>query len=119
MDHAAQAQVFLKQSDEEFARNDVLQGSEKLWGATCQAIMAIAEQRGWSYGKSKHRSVVVDRLADECEESWLKSGYGIAEKFHANFYHNFMQDYELERDPVVVHEFVEQLLSMAPSFPKE
>ena len=58
MDHAAQAQVFLKQSDEEFGRNDVLQWSEKLWGATCQAIMAIAEQRAWSYGKSKHRSLV-------------------------------------------------------------
>ena len=112
MDHAAQAQVFLKQSDEEFGRNDVLQGSEKLWGATCQAIMAIAEQRGWSYGKSKHRSVVVDRLADECEESWLKSGYGIAEKFHANFYNDFMEDYAVERDRPVVHRLVERLLSL-------
>ena len=112
MDHAAQAQVFLKQSDEEFARNDVLQGSEKLWSATCQAIMAIAEQRGWSYGKSKHRSVVVDRLADESEESWLKSGYGIAEKFHANFYNDFMEDYAVERDRPVVHRLVERLLSL-------
>ena len=110
LDHATQAQVFLRQSDEEFARNDVLQGSEKLWGATCQAIMAVAEQRGWSYGKSKHRSVVIDRLAEEHDESWLKSGYSIAEKFHANSYNDFMEDYAIERDRPVVHRLVETLL---------
>lgn len=109
-DHAAQAQTFLKQSDEGFERDDVLQGSEKLWGATCQAIMAVAEQRGWSYGKSKHRSVVIDRLAEERDESWLKSGYSIAEKFHANIHNDFMEDYAIERDRPVVHRLVQTLL---------
>ena len=111
-EHVQTAREFLKASDREFEAGDKFQASEKLWGATCQAIMAIAEQRGWSYGKSKHRSVVVDRLADECEESWLKSGYGIAEKFHANFYNDFMEDYAVERDRPVVHRLVERLLSL-------
>ena len=31
-DHARQARVCLEQSDQEFAKGDVLQASEKLWG---------------------------------------------------------------------------------------
>jgi hypothetical protein len=36
----------------------------------------------------------------------------VAEKFHANFYHAFMQDFELENDPPVVQEFVHKMVSV-------
>ena len=43
----------------------------------------------------------------------------MAEKFHANFYHGFMQEYELEEDPQVVYEFVDKIVSMAQNSAKE
>ena len=44
------AQNFLVKSDAYFAEGDVLQGSEKLWGAASHAMIALAQQRGWRYG---------------------------------------------------------------------
>ena len=111
MDNAAQARVFLKQSDEEFANNDVLQGSEKLWGAACQAIIAVAKPRMWTCSKSNHRREVIRRLADEKSDSSLKAEYAIAEQFHANFYNNFMEDDAIETYRPMVHDLVNRLLS--------
>ncbi len=111
LDHAEQAWKILEQSEKEFADDDVLQGSEKLWGAACQAVMAVAKSRGWDYGKSKHRSVVIDRLVEERGDSSLASGYSVAQKFHANFYNNFMEDDDIVRDRPIVHQLVEQLLN--------
>ena len=110
-DHARQARVFLEQSDQEFAKGDVLQASEKLWGATSHAIKAAAEQRGWDHGKSSHRRLVVRRLAEENEELWLRAGYAAAEQFHANFYNNFMEDDAIEDYRPIVHELVDRLLN--------
>lgn len=110
-DHARQARVFLAQSDQEFAKGDVLQASEKLWGATSHAIKAVAEQRGWDHGKNSHRRLVVRRLAEEHEELWLRAGFAAAEQFHANFYNKFMEDDAIDDYRPIVHELVERLLN--------
>ena len=34
---------------------------------------------------------------------------GVAEKFHANFYHKFMQDYQFERDRPAVRLFLQRI----------
>lgn len=49
---------------------------------------------------------------DERGDSRFRSEFGIAEKFHANFYHLFMEDYELDRDPAVVRDFVNRVLAL-------
>ena len=95
-DHARQAACVLSNQNRKFAKGDVLQASEKLWGATSHAIKAVADQRGWDHGKNSHRRLVVRRLAEEYEEFWLRAGYAAAEQFHANFYNNFMEDDAIE-----------------------
>ena len=110
-DHARQASVCLEQSEQEFAKGDVLQASEKLWGATSHAIKAVAEQRGWDHGKNSHRRLVVRQLAEEYEEFWLRAGYAAAEQFHANFYNNFMEDDAIEDYRPIAHGLVKRLLN--------
>ena len=110
-DYARQARIFLEQSDQEFAKGDVVQASEKLWGATSHAIKAVAEQRGWDHGKNSHRRLVVRQLAEEYEEFWLRAGYAAAEQFHANFYNNFMEDDAIEDYRPIVHGLVKRLLN--------
>ena len=112
--HARQARICLEQSDHEFDKGDVLQASEKLWGATSHAIKAVADQRGWDHGKNSHRRLVVRRLAEEYEEFWLRAGYAAAEQFHANFYNNFMEDDAIEDYRPIVHELVDRLLNGSP-----
>ena len=114
-DHIRIARDFLEHSDREFDAGDHLQGSEKLWGAASHAVTAIAKQRGWAFSKYNHRRNAVDRLAEEYNDRALSLGYSVAQKFHANFYHDSMEDDEIERDRPMVHEFVHRILGMVNS----
>ena len=112
-EHVQTALGFLDHSDREFAAGDVMQGSEKLWGAASHAVMAVAKKRGWRFSKYNAREAAVDRLAEEYNDSFLASGLSIAQKFHANFYHDTMEDNEIARDRPMVHAFVHRIIAIA------
>ena len=107
MDRAEQARVFLRQSDQEFASNDALQGSEKLWGATAHALMAAEEQNGRRI-PGKHR-----KMFEAIQQHYpdLAVPYGIALSFHRNFYHDSMEDEEIDEYRPVVHQMINRLLN--------
>ena len=109
--HIETAQDFLEKSDRYFDEGDVLQGSEKIWGAAAHVVMAAAQQNGWPFGDHRSLKIAVRRFADEHNEPSLVSQFGVAEKFHANFYHKFMQDYEYRDDRPEVRQFVEKMQS--------
>ena len=111
-DHAATALDFLAKSDAEFADGDRLQASEKLWGAATHAMMAAAQQHGWPYGSHQALKAGARRLADEHNDRLIAARFGVAEKFHANFYHDFMEDYQLDEDRPEVHNFVHRVLAL-------
>ena len=91
---------------------DILQGSEKMWGAASHVMMAAAQQRGWDFGDHRSLHAAVVRLAEESGDEPLRSEFGIAEKFHANFYHKFMQDYQIEESRQIVRRFVERVQAL-------
>ena len=109
-DHVDAAWQFLDHSDLQFAIGDNRQGSEKLWGAVTQAIMAVARQRGWDWGKHNARKAAVGRLDDEDPSYNFSQGLFAAQQFHANFYHDFMEDDEIAQGRPIVHKFVRDLL---------
>ena len=97
--HIQTAQDFLDKSDRYFAEGDELQGSEKTWGAAAHAVMAVTQQTGWNYGDHRSLKTEVRRLAADQDDPFLETAFGVAEKFHANFHHKFMQDYEIRPRP--------------------
>lgn len=111
-EHVQTAQDFLVKSNNYFEEGDVLQGSEKLWGAASHAVMAVAQERGWPYGNHYALRQVALRLADEMEDERIRLGLGVAEKFRANSYLNFMEDFQLEVDRPVVCRFVGRILAL-------
>ena len=111
-EHVQTAREFLVKSDGYFAEGDVLQGSEKLWGAAAHAVMAVAQQRGWKYGNHYTLRETALRLADELEDERISLGLGVAEKFHANFYHEFMEDSELDMNRPLAKRFVARMLAL-------
>ena len=117
-EHVQKAKEFLEVSDSEFVSGDNMQGAEKLWGAAAQAVMAIAQQRGWDYGRHYALKTAVQQLAAECDGDnpllgeALVGGFNTAETFHANFYHNFMEDFQIEAGRPVVRRFVNRVLDM-------
>ena len=111
-EHYRTAQDFLAAADAEFSAGDILQGSEKLWGAAAHAVMAVAQQRGWRFGDHRALQAAANRLANEFREPILASNFSVAEKFHANFYHDFMQDFEIDGDREKVRDFINRVLSL-------
>ena len=111
-EHAQTAQEFLAVSDHEFMAGDNLQASEKLWGAASHAVMAVAQQRGWRYTKHRDLKVAVRKLAEETGNAPMISDFGVAQKFHANYYHDFIEDYDYDDDRAVVKDFINQMLTL-------
>ena len=113
------AQDFLTKSDGYFAEDDVLQGSEKLWGAAAHAVMAVAQQRGWDFGSHRAMIRAVNRIAQEEDDRALRLEFNVAEQFHANYYHSFMEDFQIENNRPTVREFVERILELIDEMPEQ
>ena len=113
LDHAETALVYLRQADDEFAVKDNLQGSEKLWGAASQAVLAVAKERGWPSGTNYALKTAADKLAEDRNDPALESGFFAAQQFHANFYHGFMEDDDIARGRPLVRDFVHRVLNPA------
>ena len=108
--HVQTAREFLEASDREFTDGDVLQASEKLWGAFPHAVAAVSEHRGWRH--ATHRETIESglRLADELNDANLRTGVSAARSFHYNFYNGLMEDYEVAMDRPMVRAFVQRAL---------
>ena len=114
-EHAETAREFLVASDAEFAAGDIVQGSEKLWGAAAHAVMALAQQREWHYRSHRALKNAVIRLAREQGDPTIETQFLAAEKFHRNFYHGDMEDDERDDDRPLVHDFVHRVLALLDS----
>ena len=116
IEHAETAKLFLQQSDAEFAIGDKLQASEKLYGAANHVLTAIAQQRGWKYNSHRDMKNVTQRLEQEYGEPFMTSGFTVAEKFHRNFIHGGMEDYEIAVDRPNVHRYIGRLLEVVAEY---
>ena len=70
----------------EFSQGDLIQASEKAWGAVAQFLKALATQRGWAHETHQHLGQVADRLANETGDAEISNLFDRAESLHANFY---------------------------------
>ncbi len=112
----AQALEFLAHSDVEFDAGHRRQGSEKLYGAATQVVVAAAKQRGWQFRSHRATKSAVTRLEAEYQDPLLAAGFLAAEKFHENFLHDEMEDYEIAADRPVVHRFVNRMATLVNSY---
>ncbi len=111
-DHAQTALDFLSASDREFDAGNRRQGSLKLWDAATHAMIAAAQQQGWPHDGHRALKEAAERLTDEYGDSLIEYGFGFAEKFHRNFYHDSLEDFELVSDRPKVHDFVHRALAL-------
>jgi hypothetical protein len=79
------------------------QAGEKYWGAVAALLNAVAEKRGWEHYSRRDYAVAVERLYEETRDRELVVGFSLAERLHANYYHNFMrrEGFELHREAVL------------------
>lgn len=112
-EHIETARHFLAEADREYESGDMLQASEKLWGAASHVVIAEMHRRGMK--SSGHRAMIlaVQEFAVDGEDPGLSDMFAGARAMHANFYHGFMEDYEFEIDREKVHRFVNRMLALS------
>ncbi len=76
----------------EFDRGDLVQASEKAWGAAAQFLKVLATQRGWGHESHQHLGQVADKLAAETGNPEISILFDRAESLHANFYEAYRSE---------------------------
>ena len=84
-DHIDTARKFLDDADREFEAGDILQASEKLWGAASHVVIAEMKRRGME--AKSHRAMVqaVDQFSDELNDRSLRDMFLAARFFTRTF----------------------------------
>ena len=109
-EHVRTARESLEASDREFEAGDILQGSEKLWGAATHALMAVMQSNGQTMKSHREMQNAARRLAIERNDVLILAGFDAAERFHINFYHGYMEDWQIADGREDVRGIVERLL---------
>lgn len=94
----------------ELETGDMRQASEKLWGASAQALKSLAERRGWRHGSHGEFYRIMRRLRDEFDDpDTMMLRFDAATQLHINFYEDWLEEDEIRRRAVHVQKFVEDL----------
>lgn len=107
--HTTTARHFMAKADDYLADGDLLQASEKGWGAAAQTVKAAAEHRGWSHDGRRQLYTAIDRLADEAGDRRLRNLFRSANSLHQNFYEGWMTRDAVEDGLRDVEELVDKL----------
>ena len=84
----------------------------KLWGAVSHAILAIAQQRGWGYGSHNELIQAARRISEEQGDSTIYDKFRETRRLHANYYHGFLEDHELDELRPIAHDFIRRVLAL-------
>lgn len=88
--HTETATEFLAKAHAYLAEDDLLQASEKGWGATAHMVKAVAEDRGWRHTSHRDLYQVIGRLVEETSDERLRYLFSSAGALHQNFYEGRM-----------------------------
>ena len=102
----------LGQAEAEFAKGDLLQASEKGWGAVAQAVKAAAILRGLEHRSHRALRQAADDFAEETGQVEISDLFSLAESLHANYYEAWMRPSVVRRHLNAARELVEILESL-------
>ena len=98
--------------DDELARGELKEASNKLWGAAAHAIKAAAETQGWEHHAHALLEEAVDRLIHEAGAPLQIWGqYMMASACHRRFYGNPPDAGKIRNGKELVAEFIRTLES--------
>jgi hypothetical protein len=76
----------LEQSQEELDKGDILQASDKVWGATAHAVKAVCQRMGWNHHAHNHLRAAANYIVSRFGREDLRLAFGYLEAIHANYY---------------------------------
>ena len=109
-EHIAITQSMIEHAEERLQADDLIQASEKGWGAVAHYLKAVAKQRGWTNRSHRDFFVIKDRLANEIDNpDRLHLLFAAARGLHQNFYEPLYSSDDVRVGIDSAKEFVENL----------
>ena len=81
---------FLAGARAHFEEGDLLQASEKGWGAAAQMVKCAAEERGWPQNNHRDLFRSITRLVEETGDEDLRTAFNAAGSLHTHFYEGWL-----------------------------
>lgn len=86
------SEKYLREADEFLTKEDVVQASEKGWGAAAQAVKASAARKGLELHSHGELHKFVARLSTETGDEETRRLWQSAVALHQNFYENWLPE---------------------------
>jgi hypothetical protein len=99
----------LAKAEEAAAQKDLLQASEKGWGAAAHMVKGVAQRKGWRHNGHRELYQAVNLLAQETGDRKIRLLFSSASALHSNFYENWMPREMVEDNLAQVREFLRKL----------
>jgi hypothetical protein len=101
------SEKYLAEGRKLLKEGDLVQASEKLWGATALTVKMVAAKRGLKLEQHGSLWVFINTLAKESEDEDIVTFFNAANTLHRNFYEN-----EMARETVEINaRHVENLIT--------
>lgn len=100
---------FLAKARTYLGEGDLLQASEKGWGAAAQMVKSVAEAREWPHNGHHHLWRVVNRLVNETGDRDIRTAFAAAAALHTNFYEGWLPRETVEDYLVHVSDLLAEL----------
>ena len=84
------SEKYLAEAKEFLSKGDLVQTSEKLWGASALAIKTVVAKRGLKLERHGSLWDFVNTLVKESRDKDIVTFFGVANALHRNFYENEM-----------------------------
>ena len=108
--HILTSRRMLTHAEEQLEADDLVQASEKGWGAVAHYLKAVAKQRGWTNRSHRDFFVIKDRLADEMNDTErMHELFRTVRGLHANFYEPWYPEHDVRDSIVAAKEFIDRL----------
>ena len=108
-EHSVTSRELLIKAEETLAQDDLLQASEKGWGAADHMAKGLAEKRGWQHNGHRELYQVVNRVAQESGDRAVRILFNSASALHSNFYENWMPKEMIEDSLTQARDFLQKL----------
>ncbi len=115
--YTAMSRDFMTRAEDYLRKGDLVQASEKSWGAAACALKSIAEQRGWQHQSHSLLFDISNQVVEELGRPDLRDMFQSAKSMHQNFYENWEPEEGVEYAVGRVKEYLSELEAVSPGIP--
>ena len=115
--YVAMSRDYMARAEDYLRQGDLVQASEKSWGAAACALKSIADQRGWNHQSHSLLNDMSSQVADELNRPDLHDLFALARTMHQNFYENWEPVEVVEYSVGRIKDYLGELETVSPQIP--